>query len=121
MGSNFSYTSTTTVRSSPPGTCDFSLNGFRELSRPKQAVVVVLFLGMMWLGIHALVIVAEGNRDPSLPKSTPCPVIPAIPLQYQLEGIYGWSSRTIVKPAVRPDGSTFPLPPGVAIEVQPCI
>jgi hypothetical protein len=112
---NFSYTSRSTVRSS---SCDCSLNGFRELSRPKQAIVVVLFLGMMWLGIHALVIVAEGNKDPSLPKSTPCPVIPAMPLQYQLEGIYGWNSRTIVKPAVRPDGSTFPLPPGVVIEVQ---
>jgi hypothetical protein len=108
-------------RRSPSNVCDFcccSLNDFRELSGVNKAIVVVLFLGMMWLGIHTLVIFAEGNRDPSLPKSTPCPVLTGMPLQYQLEGIYGWNSRTIVKPAVAPDGKTIPLPPGVVIEVE---
>ena len=116
---NFSVTSTTTVRSSSSA-CDCSLNGFRELSGVKKAIVVVLFLGMAWLGIHALVIVAEGNRDPSMPKSTPCPVLTTsmMPTQYQLEGIYGWHSRTIVKPAVSSDGSAIPLPPGVEIVVE---
>ena len=97
---------------------DCSPNGFRELSGIAKTIVIVLFLGMLWLGIHALVIVAEGNKDPSLPKSTPCPVIPTMPLQYQLEGIFGWNSRTIVRPAVAPDGSTIPLPPGLVIEVE---
>jgi hypothetical protein len=116
---NFSVTSRTTVRSSSSA-CDCSLNGFRELSGVKKSIVVVLFLGMVWLGIHALVIVAQGNRDPSLPKSTPCPVLTVsmMPIQYQLEGIYGWNSRTIVKPAVSSDGSAIPLPPGVEIVVE---
>jgi hypothetical protein len=75
---------------------------------------------MTWLGIHALVIVVEGDRNPSLPMSTPCPVLNAsmMPVQYRLEGIDGWNFRTIVKPAVGSDGRTVPLPPGLEITVE---
>lgn len=75
-----------------------------------KAVIFCVFVVFLWLGIHSLVIIAEGNRDPSLPMSTPCPVLNAstMPTQYQLEGSWGWHMRTRVKG----------LPPGLDIVVE---
>jgi hypothetical protein len=48
---------------------------FAEMPRIFKLGVLVVFLTALWLGIHSLVIVVEGNRNPSLPMSTPCPVL----------------------------------------------
>jgi hypothetical protein len=81
---------------------------------------IVIALTMAWLGIHTLVIFVQGNRNPSLPMTTPCPALNAsmMPMQYQLEGIDGWNFKTIVKPAVGSDGRTLPLPSGLEIVVE---
>jgi hypothetical protein len=62
--------------------------------------LLCLAVFILWLGINSLVIFVEGNRNPSLPMSTPCPVLSAsmMPNQYQLEGSEGWHFRTRAKP-----------------------
>jgi hypothetical protein len=75
---------------------------FRRLksSDPRDGLIFFIVLSVvgviLWLGIQPLVIFVEGNRDPSLPMSTPCPVLTAsmMPNQYQLEGSWGWHMRT---------------------------
>ena len=73
-------------------------------SDPRDGLIFLIVLSVagviLWLGIQPLVIVVEGNRDPSLPMSTPCPVLTAsmMPNQYQLEGSEGWHFRTRAKP-----------------------
>jgi hypothetical protein len=64
-----------------------------------KAACLVLLAGWLWLGVHTLVIVVEGNRDPSLPASTPCPVLTAsmLPMLYQLDNSYGYHYRTVVR------------------------
>jgi hypothetical protein len=58
--------------------------------------LLCLAVFILWLGINSLVIFVEGNRNPSLPMSTPCPVLSAsmMPNQYQLDGSWGWHYRT---------------------------
>jgi hypothetical protein len=99
--------------------CDSVRDRLRDFGVLK--LIGVFFLaGMLWLGIHSLAIVAEGNQNPSLPKSTPCPALTTsmMPNQYQLEGAYGYHSRTRVKPAIGSDGLTISLPPGLDIVVE---
>jgi hypothetical protein len=85
-----------------------------------KVIFIFTLLAMAWLGPHTLVVFVEGNRDPSLPMSTPCPALNAsmMPMQYQLEDIDGWNFRTIVKPAASSDGRTLPLPSGLEIVVE---
>ena len=54
---------------------------------------------ILWLGIHALVIFSDGNRDPSLPLSTPCPLLnnSMMPRQYKMDTSWGWHMRTVVR------------------------
>jgi hypothetical protein len=99
--------------------CDSVRNRLRDFGISKL-IGVVFTAAMLWLGVHTLAIVVEGNRNPSVPMSTPCPVLTTsmMPTQYQLEGIYGYHSRTRVKPAVGSDGQVLPLPPGLDIVVE---
>jgi hypothetical protein len=69
---------------------------------PKTALV--LFVGAsilsvtLWLGIQSLVIFTDGNKDPSLPLSTPCPELnnSMMPYQYKMDTSWGWHMRTYV-------------------------
>jgi hypothetical protein len=62
-------------------------------------VWVALAFIVPWLGIQSLLLFVEGNRDPSLPLSTPCAVLNSsmMPDQYDLERTFGWHYRTRVK------------------------
>jgi hypothetical protein len=93
--------------------CCRRLRDFKdEVKRDKSVgfiflIVLSVAAVILWLGINSLVIVVEGNRDPSLPMSTPCPVLSAsmMPSQYQLEGSWGWHYRTRAQPV---SGSALP-------------
>ena len=67
------------------------LNELRKAKDPKVAIVYLIGLALviitLWLGIQSLILFEEGNRDPSLPMSTPCPVLNAsmMPNQYELQ------------------------------------
>ncbi len=53
------------------------LDSFRDLPPPLRILAVVFTIVSLWLGIHCVVIIADGNRNPSLPMSTPCPMLNA--------------------------------------------
>ncbi len=105
-----------------------------DMPRALKLVAAVVLAVALWLGIHSLVIVVEGNRNPSLPMSTPCPVLnySNMPLMYahqlpeqkysntltmyQLEASTGYHFRTRVKPAVN-NGAIVPFPPGPPLDI----
>jgi hypothetical protein len=90
------------------------LNELRKAKDPKVAIVYLIGLALviitLWLGIQSLILFGEGNRNPSLPMSTPCPVLSAsmLPNQYELQYSGGWHRRQRVQPSV----------PGVDIVVE---
>ncbi len=62
-------------------------------------VALAFILVVPWLGIHSVVLFADGNKDPSLPLSTHCPALDSsmMPNQYQIEKSTGWNYRSRVK------------------------
>ena len=79
----------------------FSLSDMKK--RPVVAVVYCFVFAFavvtLWLGIYATVLYVQGNSDPSLPESTPCPALNSskMPNQYQIQKISGWNYGSLVK------------------------
>ncbi len=68
-------------------------NGFKRDVKRNPLWAFVYLVGaafaciVLWLGIQSLLLFVEGNRDPSLPLSTPCAVLNSsmMPNQYEIE------------------------------------
>jgi hypothetical protein len=74
--------------------------------------IVALVLVSIWLGIHSVVLFAEGNRNPSLPSSAPCSVLNAsmLPDKYLVKGRWGWHFT------VRAESTGIPISKDVVVE-----
>lgn len=59
----------------------------------------------LYFGIHVLVIVVDGNRDPSLPATTACPVLSGsmMPGEYSMQPSFGYHMRMFVRPSASLD------------------